>query len=223
MKIRLLLSAVVLSFACSVCLAADHELKPVKGVPEGLAPAIAEQLNAEGFQIADSKGAAVEIWLLKSVAVKDGFKPGSSQMYPFRGGQLIGAMRIPASADVTDFRGQQMAAGTYTLRFGLQPMDGNHVGTSDTFDFLLALPAKTDTRTDAISSFKELTQISAKAAGSTHPAIYSLLDPKKAGEKATLEKVGGDHWVLSLTLNGSDGQKAVPVKLRLVVIGQFEG
>lgn len=222
MLIRLL-SVFCLLLSATVSQAADHELKAVKESPEGLSPAVTELLNAEGFQVTGAKGALVEIWLLKSVAVKAGFKPGIAQMYPLKPGQLVGAMRVAKGADVTDFRGQQMSPGTYTLRYGLQPMDGNHVGTSDTSDFLLALPGKTDTKTADIATFEELSQISAKAAGSAHPAIFSLLDPKAAAEAAKLEKVGGDHWVLSVTASGAEGDKKVPFKLRLIVIGQTAG
>ena len=44
----------------------------------------------------------------------------------------------------TDFRGQEIKKGVYTLRYGQQPEDGNHIGTSELADFLLAIPAGVD-------------------------------------------------------------------------------
>lgn len=216
------LFGLLLAGVSSLCAAADHQLKPVAGVPDGLAPAVSGRLAADGWQVTGAKGAVVDVWFCRDLAVKSNFKPGSSQMYPLQPGQLIGAMRVAKGSGFTDFRGQSLKDGVYTLRFGLQPMDGNHVGTSETFDFLLALPAQADSKADNLT-YDDLKQGSSKAAGSSHPAIFSLLDPKRAEGEARLEKEGRDHWVLSLSLPAKDGDKAAAVKLRLVVIGQFEG
>lgn len=208
---------------CSLVSAADHKLEITKAAPEGFAPDIAKLLSPQGYQINGAKGAVVEVWFANDIAVKDGFKPSLSQMYPFQSGQLIGAIRVAKGADFTDFRNQQVKPGVYTLRFGLQPSDGNHVGTSETSDFLLALPAAIDSKPESISSPAALAKSSAKASGATHPAIFSLVDPKKAANEAKLEKEGDDHWILNAVLNGKAKDQAVPVKLRLIVIGHSEG
>ncbi|MFP6765490.1 MAG: hypothetical protein VB858_17815 [Planctomycetaceae bacterium] len=202
----------------------DHKLESIKQGPKGLSPAIAKLVDVNGHRISGPDGPVIEIWLLKNVQVKSGFKPSFTQMYPFAPGQLIGAMRITEGVEYSDFKGQQMAAGTYTLRYGLQPQDGNHVGTSETYDFLLALPARGDLKTTPIKSFDELAEISAKAAGSTHPAIFSLLDPEEVDGKAKLEQDGfTEHWVLNFAGKARSSQKAVDLKVRLVVVGQSEG
>ena len=221
MKLRCL--AVFLCLLTTVTLAADHKLGRVESAPDGLSPDIAKLLDQKGYQINGSKGPVAEIWWVQEIALKDGFKPSLGQMYPFQAGQLLGALRVTKGADFTDFRNQQIKAGVYTLRFGLQPSDGNHVGTSETSDFVLALPAAVDTKTDAIKTFQDLTKLSAKASGATHPAIFSLVDAKKAGDAATLEKHGAEHWVLSVVLSGKNATGAVPVKLRLIVVGHAEG
>ncbi len=221
MKLRCLTA--LLCLLTTVTLAADHQLARVESAPDGLSPDIAKLLDQKGYQINGSKGPVAEIWWAKEIAVKDGFKPSLGQMYPFQAGQLLGALRVTKGADFTDFRNQQIKAGVYTLRFGLQPSDGNHVGTSETSDFVLALPAAIDTKTDAIKTFLDLTKLSAKASGATHPAIFSLVDSKKAGDAATLDKHGPEHWVLSVVLSGKNATGVVPVKLRLIVIGHAEG
>lgn len=223
MPLRAWAFVAVCLLANSFAAAADHKLEPVKGLPDALAPDVAKLISPQGHQIAGPKGAIVEVWFVDNVAVKDGFKPSLSQMYPFQAGQLVGAIRVAKGADFTDFRNQQIKPGVYTLRFGLQPSDGNHVGTSETADFLLALPAAADTKTDNISNFNALAKSSAKASGATHPAIFSLVDPKKAADTAKLEKQGDDHWVLNAVLNGKAKDQAVPVKVRLIVIGHSEG
>lgn len=221
MKLRCLASLLV-AFTASLALAADPKLARVDAAPEGIGADVAKVLDPKGYQLTGDKGAIVELWLAKDIAVKDGFKPSLAQLYPFQAGQLIGALRVPKGANFTDFRNQQMKAGVYTLRFGLQPADGNHVGTSETSDFLLALPGATDTSTDPIKP-DALSKASAKASGATHPAIFSLVDSKTASAEPKLEKQGSENFVLSVTVNGKNKDGAIPVKLRLIVIGHAEG
>jgi hypothetical protein len=226
MTIRILLTVALLAsvFSLPSADAADeHTLKAVEEAPKGLSAEIEKLVNATGHQIHGEDGAVVELWLLKSLPIKPNFKPGASQMYPFTPGQLLGAMRVPKGATYSDFRGQEIASGTYTLRYGLQPEDGNHLGTSDTADFILALPAKVDTKPDTIKDFYELSERSGKAAGSTHPAIFSLLDPKGAGRESKLdEDKSAEDWVLTFTGKGIAKGKASDVKIRLVVVGESE-
>lgn len=227
MTIRILLAAALLvsGFSTFSANAADeHTLKPVKEGPKGLSPDIEKLLDPVGHQIHGADGAVVELWLLKSLPVKAGFKPNFTQFYPFTPGQLLGALRVPKGAEYMDFRGQQISAGTYTLRYGLQPMDGNHVGTSETYDFILALPAKIDQKPATIEDFYKLAEQSGKAAGSTHPAIFSLLDPAEASKEPKLEQDGfTDHWILNFSGKGDAKGEKSDVKVRLVVVGQFEG
>jgi hypothetical protein len=225
MTIRILLTVALLAVSCTTgaVSADDHKLKAVKEAPKGLSAEIEKLIDSTGHQIHGEDGAVVELWLLKSLPIKAKFKSGASQLYPFTPGQLLGAMRVPKGAEYSDFRGQEIAAGTYTLRYGLQPEDGNHLGTSETADFILALPAKFDTKPATIEDFYELSERSGKAAGSTHPAIFSLLDPAKAGKESKLdEDKSADDWVLTFTAKGNAKGKATEVKIRLVVIGESE-
>lgn len=217
-------AACLLASVAAVRAADEHELETIDEVPKGLSPAIEKLLNSEGFRISGEKGALADLWLVKDLAVEAGFKSSLSKLYAFKPGQLIGAIRIADGADYTDFKGQQMKGGVYTLRYGLQPMDGNHAGTSETSDFLLALPAAIDTKADAIATKEELSEESAKAAGSTHPAIFSLVDPKRASRKPKLEVDDfTEHTILSFTGAAKEGDKSVKLKVRLVVVGQSEG
>ena len=225
MTIRILLTVALFSVSCTTgsVSADDHKLKAVKEAPKGLSAEIEKLIDPAGHQIHGEDGAIVELWLLKSLPIKADFKSGALQLYPFTPGQLLGAMRVPRGAKYSDFRGQEIEAGTYTLRYGLQPEDGNHLGTSETADFILALPAKIDTKPATIEDFYELSERSGKAAGSTHPAIFSLLDPAEAGKGSKLdEDKSADDWVLTFTAKGNAKGKATEVRIRLVVIGESE-
>ncbi len=47
---------------------------------------------------------------------------------------------------MSDYRGQSLPPGVYTLRYQLLPQDGNHMGVAPNPDFLLASPAASDSR-----------------------------------------------------------------------------
>ena len=102
------------------------------------------------------KGTICDVSFVKSLAVRPGFKPELNVKYPFTSGQLIGVLRVSKKASFTDFRGQELKAGVYTLRYGQQPEDGNHIGTSEVYDFLLALPAKIDQDPKPLNLLDEL-------------------------------------------------------------------
>ncbi len=197
---------------------ADGKLEDVSGLPEGLSKEVAAVVDAKGQRVVDKAGVVCAVWLIKEVSTKANFKPTLSVKYPFAPGELLGVLQVQAKSKYTDFRGQEIKAGVYTLRYGQQPEDGNHVGTSDLADFLLAIPAAVDTDPKPIEKFDALSQRSAKTAGSTHPAIFSLLPSEKPVEKPTLtHNAAKEHTMLSTTISAKGGTK---VALRMVVIGK---
>ena len=155
--------------------AADPKLEAVKTLPDGLSNEVAAIIAPVGNRVAIDGAGVCSVWFAKELPLKDNFKPSLSVKYPFSPGELIGVLRIESKSKYTDFRGQELKPGVYTLRYGQQPEDGNHVGSSDLADFLLAVPAAADADPKPIKMFESLNKSSAKASGSTHPAIFSLL------------------------------------------------
>ncbi len=204
--------------------AEEGKLTTVEKAPAGLADKISAVLNPSGQQIAAGGATIGSVWLVKQLEAKADFKPSLSVKYPLAPGQLVGAIEVVKKSEFTDFRGQDVAAGVYTLRYGQQPVDGNHVGTSDLADFLLAIPAKLDTDPALLKMSDAMHKLSAKASGSNHPAIFSLLPPKPDEKTPALTHDTGKHfWILSLTADGKAGDKAVKVPLRVVIVGVSEG
>ena len=202
----------------------DGKLTAIEKAPTGVAEKMAAALSVKGQQI-EAGGATIgSVWLVKQLDAKPDFKPTLAVKYPLTPGQLVGAIEIVKKSEFTDFRGQDVAAGVYTLRYGQQPVDGNHVGTSDLADFLLAIPAKLDTDPALLKMSEAMHKLSAKTAGSNHPAIFSLLPPK-ADEKipALTHDTGKHFWILSLTADGKAGDAAIKIPLRVVIVGVSEG
>lgn len=205
----------------TISLADELKLEEVKASPEGIAPSILEKLSDTCFRLTGENGVICELWLAREVAVKPDFKPTLNIKYPFTFGQLMGAIRLPTEGAATDFKGQELPTGTFTLRYGLQPQDGNHLGTSDVSDFLLACVAEEDQTPDVVPDKKALFEMSATAAGTTHPAIFLLVPPKgKPTEKSSLEHhEDKELWILDTSISG--GKQRQP--LRIVVSGHSEG
>ena len=199
----------------------EYQLKQVEELPKELADPVAGVLDAKGYQVAAGGDQLIEIWLAKDLEVKPEFQPTFTAKYPFRVGQLVGAVRVAEDGKLSDFRGQDIPAGVYTLRYGQQPSDGNHLGTAETGDFLLLLPAEEDKTPTLIRFAKQLQEKSAKAAGSEHPAVLWLAPPEEeAGAAALVHDSDKDFWIFNVAAD-AEGDAQVP--LRLVVVGKSEG
>jgi hypothetical protein len=214
------------SFVLLACFAVQSQADDAKLVSQDKPPAnisekIQAKLNPAGQQVKVGDRSVCTVWIAKEVTVKPDFKPSLSVKYPFSPGQLIGVLEVMPKSDFTDFRGQAIASGTYTLRYGQQPVDGNHVGTSELADFLLAIPAKLDEDPAPTKAPEPLFKSSAKSSGSNHPAIFSLLPPKANEKSPSLTKDSSNGYEI-LSLSTTNEQKAA-VPLRLVVIGRSEG
>ena len=117
----------LLAATCLVLLTASHvaaeegKLTVVEKAPAGVGDKVAAALNPSGQHITAAGGAIGTVWLVKQLEAKADFKPSLSVKYPLTPGQLVGAIEVVKKSEFTDFRGQDVAAGIYTLRYGQQP------------------------------------------------------------------------------------------------------
>ena len=203
----------------------DYSVEVIDEPAEDVSEQVAELLSPQGVHIEGPRRGLCDIWLAKALATVADFEPDLTVKYPLTPGQFIGVMVVPRRSRLSDFKGQEIDRGVYTLRYGQQPMDGNHIGTSDTSDFLLAVPADDDEDPAAIEDIDDLFGRSADAAGTTHPAIFSLL-PAAEGEATDGESPelihdeDHDFWILQLPAATEGDTK---LSLRLIVVGESEG
>ncbi|MDE2666188.1 MAG: hypothetical protein OXI69_08555 [Acidobacteriota bacterium] len=198
----------------------DFSLEEVERPPEALAEPLKSSLNPAGVRVLNGQGNPwCEIWVRREIA--DSGQPASPEaVYPaFHSGVLLGLMRFPEGG--TDFRGLPVGKGTYTMRYGVIPQDGNHVGAAPIVDFVLLIPLSEDTLApDAQLSSEELVELSKKASGTHHPTVINLAFPPDSVERPILENYESDHWILSLPLNQKSGGQ-LPVSI--IVHGQAAG
>src|SRR2546428_8664531 len=131
--------------------------------PADLPKAVQDALRPAGARLVDGHGAVVcEMWLRKSVPAREGSGGSADVLYPGLGvGTMIGVVRFPNGG--SDFCGQPIKPGGYTLRYAQIPQDGEHMGVSTYRDFLLLGPAPTDADLDKAMKFDALVQISCHA------------------------------------------------------------
>ena len=213
-------TALVAILALAAAAQAAPKLETAKDKPKGVSPKISAALESTGHRITGDKGMIAELWFAKSPIVTSEFKPTLNVKYPFANGRFLGVLVVGKGSTYTDFRGQEVKPGAYTLRYGRQPVDGNHVGTSETHDFLLALPAKIDADPKPLRNLKKLHTTSAKSAGATHPAIFSLLPPEKGAKAGLSHDADKNLHILTATIDGKSSGKTTKVAVRMVVIGK---
>jgi len=205
----------------SVARAADYSVAPLdQPAPAGeLSPAVAERLSPTGFVVKSGKRTLCEIWPCKTWQTAAGFERSNTVIYPLEMGELLGVVRFPRKSG--DFRGQEIGKGVYTLRYALQPQDGNHVGTSDTRDFVLLVPAADDADAKPLGK-AELFKLSPKAAGGTHPAILSLLAPadSSGGAPEMVHDESRELWSVRFSNPTTTDGKTGKLTLQLVVVGR---
>jgi hypothetical protein len=205
--------------------AADQKVEPVKGPPSGLSAELAAAINPTGYRITGKDGVVCDVWLAKEAPLKPNFKSSLRIKYPFQPGEFVGVIRFPDGSSPNDFRGQDLKPGTYTLRYGLQPDDGNHLGTSEIRDFLVASPPQNDTNPKRIEDIKEMFKLSAQSAGGTHPAIFLLMPPPEKPFDSASVVHDDERDLLILRANGSGkdaGNRIVPVPLSIVTVGKTD-
>ena len=209
--------------AAGVGLAAESGVAVVKepAPAADISADVAKALSPTGHRITADGKVVAEVWLTKQWPIKAKFSPSLSVLYPFEPGELIGVIRYPKRG--ADFRDQQFKSGVYTLRYGLQPQDGNHVGTSDTRDFLMLLPAKKDAKPARVASIESLFGLSTQVSQSTHPAILSMLMvPDEAKSPAVRHIEDREFWSVRLTGQGKAGEKTKALPIEFVIIGHGE-
>jgi hypothetical protein len=179
-------------------------------------------LAGSGYRVLDDQGKNyAEFWLRKTIPATG--KPAGSQgavLFPvLTEGEWLGALRFPGEGH--DYRDQTIAKGVYTIRYGLQPVNGDHLGVSTYRDYVLLVPAARD-KTPANLVPKQLEQQSAESAGTNHPAVLMLL-AAPAGSKPGSTMMHDETlntWgavvALDLVVKGESNPTPLPVQLILI-------
>jgi hypothetical protein len=135
-------------------------------------------------------------------------------------GSLIGAVNVPG--EFRDIRGRVIKPGIYTLRYGLQPENGDHLGVSPFRHFLLLSPAAVDID-PAPRGHDGTVELSKQAIGGSHPGVWSIDPPVAKESPLQLHKtdLGHDAVVMEVPVT-RDGKPAGTLRFGVVLIGRIE-
>jgi len=194
---------IALGIVTALCLASAASAQDFKAattavpVPPEISSAIRGVLSPVSGSVTSGGNPYCEIWMRTSIPANAsaGNPPLGVNYGQFVDGEIVGAIHF--DVDTKDFRNQPVKPGTYLMRYGLQPVDGNHQGVSDFRDFLLLTPAAQDTTTANLSD-NDMYALSRKATTSGHPSIWSLVPTDSAPTllPGTKQDTNEDLWTV---------------------------
>lgn len=208
----------------AVVRAQEYKVEVLKEAPPAaLSGAVKGVLESQGYRVVDDQGKPyAEFWLRKAIpASSKPSGPKGAIQFPFlEEGELFGALRFPGEGH--DYRDQTIAKGVYTLRYGLQPQNGDHLGVSEFRDYALLVPAAKDKDLANLPQ-KKLEGQSAESAGTSHPAVLLLLSAPGTSSGAGPSLIHNEEkatWGVVIPLGlAVQGGGAVTQPVQLILIG----
>lgn len=192
---------------------AETKVEAIGALTEAtIADPIKGAVEEKGWRVTGDNGKTIaEIWSAKKVEAS-GKEVMGANFGNIPEGTLLGVIHFPANT--SDYRGQAVNAGYYTMRYALILENGAHLGVSPTRDFVLLCTASDDKEPKALPQ-PELIKLSLKASGSGHVSPWSIVPTtaKEGFPKAVKTEEG--HVVLDVKIGG--------IALGLTLIGKTEG
>jgi hypothetical protein len=189
---------VVLALALPLA-AVDFSTQPGAPLPDGAPDSVKALVRTEGIVVKSPDGKeSAAYWTRQAPFQGDPVSGNGIRMKTIPEGALIALVNFPNGG--SDFREQSIPAGVYTVRYGLHPEDGNHMGVAASRDFAVLTPVAKDTDAAKNISFKELVEMT-KMVGNAHPTIVRL-EMAESSETPHLWQDDAEHWVLDLDVAG---------------------
>jgi hypothetical protein len=186
-------------------------------LPPGFAAPVAGALAPGGVR-ATASGATLTFWFVRALPLAEGAKSAAWEHVPE--GSLVGGVQI--DHDFRDIRGRVIKAGLYTLRYGIQPANGDHLGVSPYRDFLLLSPASLDTDV-APRGHDGTIDLSKQTIGGSHPAVWSIDPPSTTADLLSLQKTDLGHSSIVVEVPASAaGAGAGALRFGIVLVGKIE-
>ena len=211
MHTRVIAVLLFVSVASLALAAQTGKIEPIGAVTDSrVAEGVKKVLEPKGYRVSLDDGSVVcEIWLRNKIPAQPNKDSPGALYSQLAESALVGVISFPQAT--TDYRGQNIPKGAYTLRYELIPNDGNHLGVAPNRDFVLLVPAASDDNPDATFKFDELVSLSRKATGTKHPGPLSLVQPE-SGTAAAVSKDDEDHWIFSAAIRLASGED-LPIAL----------
>ena len=210
----------VVTIALAALVAAQPSISATahsEAVPGALAAPVQSAIAPGGVRVTVGP-ATLDFWFVKALPLKAG--AAVSSWAAVDEGTLVGAVRL--GSDFRDIRGRLIKPGVYTLRYGVQPQNGDHLGVSPFREFLLLSPAAVDTNV-AATGHDPTIEMSIKTVGGSHPAVWSIDPPAATGAALTTHTTDLGHTsvIVEVPVKGG-GQGAAALRFGIVLIGRVD-
>lgn len=160
-----------------------------------------------------------QFWLVKELPLQSKPAATAKALEAVKQATLLGVVSV--AKPQRDYRDDEIAAGTYTMRFALQPQDGNHLGSAEFTYFAVLTPAKLDTKPDGITDYKSLVKASSKETSTDHPMILSLRPASSdAGESPALAEPAPEHKSVRVKVPATTGSEKTSIPFEIVYEGK---
>ncbi len=193
MRARVLL-AVVVAASLAPLSAASFETEtgpaPDAAIPEGTKALIA----AQAVTVKSGDTVVAHFWMRTAAFAGDPVAGFGVRYDTIPEGAFLGVVSFPEKG--SDFREQSIPAGVYTLRFGLHPENGDHMGVAPSRDFAVLSPVDKDLEVEKNYDFDAVVELTAEV-GNPHPTVARLELPE-GDEAPHLWENDYEHWVLDL-------------------------
>jgi hypothetical protein len=197
---------VEVSLALPLAAQTDFSVETVAELPSGLPEWLAPLLAPAGQRVSGSAGPVGTFWIRKDMPKRPSPGELGVDFGHYAPGTLIGLVEL--ATIWTDYRKLPIQPGLYTMRYGVQPADGDHMGQTYFRDFLMLVPIADDAfPTDGGFELEPMIEVAKKSTGTAHPgvmALYQIYEPPPAD----VAMVANDY-----------GEPCLAIKLGEVVMG----
>ncbi|MBI2835533.1 MAG: hypothetical protein HYX76_14005 [Acidobacteria bacterium] len=201
-----------------IATAEDLEVAPqAEAIPAEIAAAVKATLAGAGQRVSVGD-TTLDFWWVKVLPVTA--STGAPDWSHVPAGSLVGIARV--SGPFRDIRGRTIKAGVYTLRFGIQPANGDHLGVSPFREFLLISPASVDGDPGS-RDYEAAVGLSKQTLGTSHPAVWSLDPPVTTDAPLSLRSNEAGHKAVVFELPvGASGKASGALRFGLILVGKIE-
>ena len=190
--------------------------------PEAISAEIRALLAEGGYEATNADGQPfVRFWMRREIpatSAPDG--PAGAVQFPYLAeGQLLGIVEYLEEG--YDYRDQSILPGLYTVRYLLQPVNGDHLGVSPYRDYGLLVPADLDPKPEPLER-KPLERESTEASGTNHPAVLLMTTAPSESKSPSIahnEEKGLTGLVVPLALKVGDSAEATSTVVQFIVDG----
>ena len=186
------------------------------GAPADFSEEIRNELSPTGVRVTHAGSLLADFWFRSAVPTGAPRQEEGVLYGALKSGSLLGVLRIHAAG--RDYRAQKLPAGLYTLRYDVQPDDGEHLNLTESRDFLLLCAAADDRRPLTLGE-DELHKLSAKLHQKKHPAVLFLVAANDGPGTRVRSRDEHQKLLLDVDVATTAGK---PLRLTIVVVGRYK-